>query len=78
MQAPENTSPEVLGTPIAGLVEESNGITEVAQQAGLAMPHLWMIVNGRRNPTYATRLKLARVFGCRVDEVSYPSDMEQS
>jgi DNA-binding phage protein len=78
MQAVTPTHPEIEARPIGALVKKHGGITTVARQAGLTMPHLWMIVNGRRNPTYATRLKMARVFQCRIDEMTFPADTEQS
>lgn len=69
---------EVLGTPVAVLVQEHGGFTRAARDAGIDDAVLYRAMHGQANPSYATRLKLARVFRCRVDEVSYPADMEQS
>jgi DNA-binding XRE family transcriptional regulator len=60
--------------PVQELVREHGGQRAVARAAGLAEPHVSLIVNGKRNPAWATRLKLARAFRCRVDEIEYPSD----
>lgn len=78
MQAAATTSSEVTGTSATVLVEEHGGLTEVARKADLTVPGLWMVLNNRRNPSYATRLKLARVFRCRIDEMAFPADLEQS
>lgn len=68
----------VLGTPVALLVEEHGGIMKVAKDAGINHATLWRAMSGKFSPSYETRLKLARVFGCRLDEAVYPADMEPS
>jgi transcriptional regulator with XRE-family HTH domain len=60
--------------PVQELVREHGGQRATARAAGLAEPHVSLIVNGKRSPTYATRQKLARVFGVRVDEMEFPAD----
>lgn len=71
-------SPEVPEVPIAELVEGHGGFAKTWRDAGLNETTLYRVMTGRRNPSYATRLKLARVFRCRVDEMTFPADTEQS
>jgi DNA-binding phage protein len=60
--------------PVGELVREHGGQRAVAREAGIDDAVLWRAMTGKRNPTYATRLKLARVFRCRVDEMEFPAD----
>jgi transcriptional regulator with XRE-family HTH domain len=42
---------------------------EVANAAGMNDGHLWMIVNGKREPRISTAQTLARALGCTLDEL---------
>lgn len=63
---------EVQGTTIAALVEEHGGFAQTWRDAGIDGAVLYRAMTGRANPSYATRLKLARAFGVRVDEILFP------
>lgn len=71
-------SPEVLGTPVAVLVEDHGGFAKTWRDAGLNETTLYRVMTGRRNPSYRTRRKLAEAFGVLTDEIVFPSDAEQS
>jgi transcriptional regulator with XRE-family HTH domain len=60
--------------PVGELVREHGGPRRVARESGIDHPNLWRYVTGRKNPNFHTRLKLARVFRCRVDEMEFPAD----